>query len=142
MSFFFPFLGLQINESEMSQLADPKDMEERFAKEFLSKTRDEWTEVFKDLDACFAPILEMTEADKHEHNIEIGTFLTGKDGKVQPAPAPRLSRTPGVSTLLDQPKIGQHTVEEMLKLGLSQSEIQKMIDNKVLYQFEDVSAKL
>ena len=126
----------------MPQLSDPKAMRERFSKEFLTKTRDEWTEVFKDLDACCEPILDMTEADKHEHNKALGTFLKGEDGQVQPGPAPTLSRTPGVTTLLDQPKVGEHTVEELLKLGLSQSEILKLIDSEIVYQCDNKTSKL
>ena len=126
----------------MSQLSDPKAMRERFAKEFLTKTRDEWTEVFKDLDACCEPILDMTEADKHEHNKALGTFLKGEDRQVQPGPAPTLSRTPGVTTLLDQPKVGEHTQEELLKLGFSQNEIQKLIESEIVYQCDNKTSKL
>jgi alpha-methylacyl-CoA racemase len=53
-----------------------------------------WIEVFEGTDACVAPVLSLTEAPAHPHHVERGTFTT-VDGLVQPAPAPRMSRTPG-----------------------------------------------
>lgn len=134
--------GLGIDKSEIPQSTEFSVMEDRFAKEFLTKTREEWNEVFKDLDACYAPILEFHEAEEHEHNKEIGTFIKAADGHIEPAPAPRLSRTPGVGEVLDQPDVGQNTREELIKLGYTEIEIDKMIADDILYQFEDVKAKL
>ncbi|MBX3593413.1 CaiB/BaiF CoA-transferase family protein [Sphingomonas sp.] len=55
-----------------------------------TRTRDEWCELLEYGDACFAPVLSMTEAPKHPHNAGRRTFLE-IDGVVQPAPAPRFS---------------------------------------------------
>ena len=57
------------------------------------KTRDEWCAVFEGSDACVAPVLSFAEAKQHPHLRARGTFVT-IDGVVQPAPAPRFSRTP------------------------------------------------
>ncbi len=57
-----------------------------------TKTRDEWTEIMEGTDVCFAPILSWEEAPDHPHNKERGTFVD-IDGVMQPAPAPRFSRT-------------------------------------------------
>jgi crotonobetainyl-CoA:carnitine CoA-transferase CaiB-like acyl-CoA transferase len=43
-------------------------------------------------DACFAPVLSMTEAPHHPHNVARASFVE-VDGVMQPAPAPRLSLT-------------------------------------------------
>ena len=43
-------------------------------------------------DVCFAPVLDMEEAPQHQHNVARNTFIE-IDGVVQPAPAPRFSRT-------------------------------------------------
>jgi len=59
---------------------------------FKSKTRDEWCALMEGSDVCFAPVLSMDEAPEHPHNKERGTFVT-INGIVQPAPAPRFSRT-------------------------------------------------
>ncbi len=85
------------------------EMRERLAAIFRTRTRDEWCEVMEGTDVCFAPVLTMSEALKHPHNIERGTF-TEVAGIPQPAPAPRFSRTPG--TVQRPPAhVGQHTDE-------------------------------
>jgi alpha-methylacyl-CoA racemase len=61
---------------------------------FKQKTRDEWCALLAGHDVCFAPVLSLTEAPTHPHNRARGTFME-RDGVIQPAPAPRLSRTPG-----------------------------------------------
>jgi len=61
---------------------------------FTSKTRAEWIEILERTDACFAPVLSLSEATRHHHNVQREGFII-IDGVVQPAPAPRFSRTPG-----------------------------------------------
>ena len=60
---------------------------------FRKKTRDEWSALFEGSDACVAPVLTMSEAIDHPHNVNRGTFIDVA-GAAQPAPAPRYSRTP------------------------------------------------
>jgi alpha-methylacyl-CoA racemase len=57
------------------------------------KTRSEWCAILEGSDACFTPVLKMSECLDHPHNVARGTFIT-VDGVVQPAPAPRYSVTP------------------------------------------------
>lgn len=66
----------------------------RFAARFLTRTRDQWSAIMEGTDACFAPVLAIDEAAAHPHNRARAAFVT-VDGHEQPAPAPRLSRTPG-----------------------------------------------
>ncbi|MBC2644221.1 MULTISPECIES: CaiB/BaiF CoA-transferase family protein [unclassified Rhodococcus (in: high G+C Gram-positive bacteria)] len=88
------------------------ELRERFAAEFATRTRDEWTSVFRDTDACVAPILSMTEAPADEHLVARGTFLD-RNGEPEPAPAPRFSRTPaGIPT--PPPVPGQDDRAEIL----------------------------
>ncbi|MGE0385495.1 MAG: CaiB/BaiF CoA transferase family protein [Gammaproteobacteria bacterium] len=61
---------------------------------FKTRTRDEWCALMEGTDVCFAPVLDLHEAPEHPHNKARGTFVK-VDGVVQPAPAPRFSRTPG-----------------------------------------------
>lgn len=65
----------------------------RFAEVIKTRTRDEWQQIFADSDACFAPVLAMGEVAKHPHNAVRSTFIE-LEGVMQPAPAPRFSRTP------------------------------------------------
>src|ERR1035438_6642694 len=49
-------------------------MKERFAEVFREKTREEWTEIFADTDACVTPVLSPREAAHHrseEHTSEL-----------------------------------------------------------------------
>ncbi|MGE4239427.1 CaiB/BaiF CoA transferase family protein [Ramlibacter sp.] len=68
-------------------------MKLRLADMFRTRTRDEWCALLEGSDACFAPVLDFDEAPQHPHNRARSTFVT-LDGVVQPAPAPRFSRTP------------------------------------------------
>lgn len=67
-------------------------LREVLRKRFAERTRDEWTRLFDGTDACVSPVLSMAEAADHPHLAERGTFVD-RDGIVQPAPAPRFSRT-------------------------------------------------
>lgn len=68
------------------------EMEARMASIFKSKTRDEWCQLMEGTDVCFAPVLSIGEAYEHHHNRARNAFIE-LDGKLQPAPAPRFSRT-------------------------------------------------
>jgi crotonobetainyl-CoA:carnitine CoA-transferase CaiB-like acyl-CoA transferase len=48
---------------------------------FLTKTRDEWTTLFKGKDCCIAPILEIEELENHPYHKEMKTFETFKTPK-------------------------------------------------------------
>ena len=63
-----------------------------FTRTFREKTRDEWCEIMTGCEVCFAPVLSMAEAPRHPHMKARGTFVE-LDGIMQPAPAPRFSRT-------------------------------------------------
>jgi len=60
---------------------------------FAAKTSEEWCEILGDTDVCFAPVLPLSEAPHHPHNVARQTFVE-LGGIVQPAPAPRFSHTP------------------------------------------------
>ena len=69
-------------------------LRERLATVFRTKTRDEWCAILEGSDACFAPVLNFSEALTHPHNAARGVFLSTGDVP-EPLPTPRLSRTPG-----------------------------------------------
>jgi alpha-methylacyl-CoA racemase len=101
-------------------------MKERLAAVFRSKTRDEWCEVMEGTDVCFAPVLSLAEAPHHPHNVRRKTFLE-LAGVVQPAPAPRFSRTePSVQR--PPAHAGQHTDEILADWGFDADRIAKLRD--------------
>jgi alpha-methylacyl-CoA racemase len=59
-----------------------------------TKSRAAWCEILDGTDACFAPVLTLEEAQANAHLQQRGTYVE-VDGRVQSAPVPRFSRTPG-----------------------------------------------
>lgn len=88
---------------------------------FASEPRDHWEEVFAGSDACVAPVLALDEAAEHPHIRARDTFVD-VGGTRQPAPAPRLSRTPGQAGA-PAPQPGDHTDEIVSELGLDVAEL-------------------
>jgi alpha-methylacyl-CoA racemase len=114
-------MGLKAEE-----LPDPHDrsrwpeVREIFARVFRTRTRDEWCSLMDGKEVCFAPVLSMAEAPEHPHLKARGTFVQ-VDGVVQPAPAPRFSRTrPEIQRGV--PRVGQHTDEALGDWGFSDAE--------------------
>lgn len=87
------------------------------------KTREQWCLLLEGTDACFAPVLDFEEAPRHPHHQARGSFVES-GGTLCPAPAPRLSRTPGQARAVPTP--GEHTEELLTELGLAQTEIQAL----------------
>ena len=68
-------------------------LREALAQLFKSRPAAHWRELLEGTDACFAPVLPLSEAARHPHNVARGAFVV-LDGVTHPAPAPRFSRTP------------------------------------------------
>ncbi len=86
---------LEIDPAALGRQMDPAAWpraKEIFAAMFKQRSRDEWVRVFDGSDACVAPVLDWDEAAEHPHLRERETLIE-IDGIVQPAPAPRFSRT-------------------------------------------------
>jgi len=99
-------------------------LRQRFTELFTSKTRDEWCDLLEGSDACFAPVLPMSEAANHPHIKERGTIVEF-EGLLQPAPAPRFSRTPA-EIRSAAPKPGQHTDEVLMEWGFGADDVAKL----------------
>jgi alpha-methylacyl-CoA racemase len=84
------------------------DLRDAIASIFLTRTRDQWAKSFEGTDMCFAPILSLAEAPHHPHLVARQAFLA-VDGILQPAPAPRFSRTPSA---IQGPAPGSATAPE------------------------------
>jgi alpha-methylacyl-CoA racemase len=105
-------------------------MKQRFEKIFKAKTRDEWCEIMEGSDVCFAPVLSMSEATEHPHNVARNTFVEVA-GALQPAPAPRFSRS-DCTISRPPPHAGQHTDEALADWGVSADEIQALREAKAI----------
>jgi alpha-methylacyl-CoA racemase len=107
------------------------ELRQRFATAFKARTRDEWAEIFLPGDACVAPVLSLKEAAEHPFNTEREVFVRGEDGELQPAPAPRFSRTPGAITG-PPATAGAHTREVLTELGFT--DVEELLDGGVIVQ--------
>ena len=85
-------LGLQDTAPDRYDPANNEALTSLFADAFKQRTQAEWVEIFEGTDACVAGILPLSEAFEHPHLVARGTFVEAH-GHVQPAPAPRFSRT-------------------------------------------------
>lgn len=110
-------------------------MKEKMTEIFKRKTRDEWDQVFEGANACYAPVLSMSEVRHHPHHQARGSFID--DGEVwQPAPAPRFSRTPGkIRGYAAQ--IGEHTEEILRELGWSEEQIAEKLQSGAVHSKAD-----
>jgi alpha-methylacyl-CoA racemase len=79
-------------DAQLDRSQWPK-LQEKMAALFRTRTRDEWAKLLEGSDACAAAVVSLFEAPKHPHLVARRTFVEGEGG-MQPAPAPRFSRTP------------------------------------------------
>ena len=124
--------------TEIDQSENPKqmdrtkwaEMKSKIGNAIKGKTRSEWEELMEGTDVCFAPVLSMDEAYEHPHNKQRNTFIEIA-GVMQPAPAPRFSRTPA-SVSSPPPHAGQHTEEVLAGLGLTKDEILMLREQNIV----------
>lgn len=91
-------------------------IEHTLSETFLSRTRDEWAELFGGTDACVSPVLDPDEVNTEPHMAHRhGTSFT--QGV---PPIPLLSRTPSTAGPTDQT---DRTEEVLLRLGMSAEEV-------------------
>jgi alpha-methylacyl-CoA racemase len=126
--------GLGLSDDPLMAQQNNRDnwlaMKERIAAVIASKTRDEWDAVFDGTDACAAPVLSAWEAHLHPHNEARSTFVE-VDGVVQPAPAPRFSRTP--SAISQPPSLpGADTMSALVEWGIDEGTVAKLRETGAL----------
>ncbi|TQC48900.1 CoA transferase [Rhodococcus sp. WS4] len=126
-------LGLDDDEDLKARWQDRSawpELRERVAAIVRTRSRDDWESIFDGSDACAAPVLSLTEATKHPHNVARETFVE-VDGIVQPAPAPRFSRTPGEIRGGIAPP-GRDSADLLAEIGYKPEEIDRLTHSKVI----------
>ncbi|MGH3628865.1 MAG: CoA transferase, partial [Sciscionella sp.] len=88
-------LGLDPDEWPQWDRARWPALRGRLAGVFGSETLRHWQSELEGSDVCFAAAPSLSEAFVHPHLVARGTFVD-HEGVMQPAPAPRFGRTPGV----------------------------------------------
>jgi alpha-methylacyl-CoA racemase len=99
-------------------------LRDRLAAVFRTRTRDEWCRLLEGTDACVAPVLSLLEAPAHPHNQARATFVD-VGGTLQPAPAPRFSRTPS-PTPAPPPAPGEDQAKVLATWGLAPEELARL----------------
>ena len=120
-------LGLTDDPAYARQMeaGDWDQMRDGLTRIFRTRTRDEWDELLMGTDACYAPVLSLTEAPDHPHNTARGTFTTA-GGIVQPGPAPRYSRSPTVPPEMFQNRLD--TDDVLAEIGYDTDRIRRLRD--------------
>ena len=97
------------------------EMRQALAEALRQRTRDAWCNELEGSDACFAPVLSMSEAPHHAHALARGAFVE-VGGVVQPSAAPRFDRCPPAPPR-PAPKLGEHSAEVLAEAGLTPEDI-------------------
>jgi alpha-methylacyl-CoA racemase len=124
---------LQLDDLDPAAQMDKEQwpaLKERFAGIFMARTRAEWVDFFAGHEVCFAPVLTMSEARAHPHNVARRTF-TDVDGAPQPAPAPRFDRTPA-SVQAAPVAAGAHTKVALGEWGFTAAEVDALLSAGVV----------
>jgi len=108
-------------EAQMDREAWP-ELKEKIAAAVRSKTREEWDALMLGSDVCYAPVLSLAEAPQHPHNVARQTFVEVA-GVMQPAPAPRFSRT--VAEVQGPPESANNKAA-LSEWGFSRDEIRQL----------------
>jgi crotonobetainyl-CoA:carnitine CoA-transferase CaiB-like acyl-CoA transferase len=101
---------------------------EKMTRLFASKTQAEWCDLLEGTDACFGPVLSLNEAAAHPHNKARRNFQE-LDGIIQPAPAPKFSKTP--QHMGSVPLLGQHALEIMQEIGFPSDKMVALMDDEL-----------
>lgn len=130
--------GLGRDDLKLKQGAKGEEREYVFRelqKEFSKKTQGEWMEIFKDKDACVAPIKDFGEAcndPQIQAREMVQTQEHPKVGEIKNIASPiKYSRTPlNIRSLA--PKVGKHTKDILHSLGYSKENIKEFKRNGII----------
>jgi alpha-methylacyl-CoA racemase len=119
-------MGLEGQAPDRNDFSRLGELKQVLTDTFKQRTQAEWAEIFDGSDACVAPVLPLTEAARHPHLAAREVYVE-RDGLLQPAPAPRFSRTeatlstgpsrPGGGTRAVLEAWGVRDVEDLLSSG-------------------------
>ncbi|GGF60787.1 CaiB/BaiF CoA transferase family protein [Alteromonas lipolytica] len=100
---------------------------EFFKETFLTKTLAEWTEWFKDVNVCWAPVRDLYEAMQEEHLAVREMVVKDSEGKSHLGVPIKFAQEPGKPDFA-RPKQGEHNTELLADLGYDDAAIAKMVE--------------
>ena len=105
-----------------------------FSERFLENTREQWTLIFEQRDACVTPVLSVEESIDHDHNRQRGSFVN-IDGVTQPNLAPRFGNGP--QGVCNKPTVPGGDAKALLReLGLSSAEAGELFSEHIVQALE------
>ena len=107
-------------------------MKERLTAIFQAAPRAHWEQLFADTDDCVWPVLTLQDAPDHPHNQARGAFQEVA-GVIQPAPAPRFSRTPG-AIQAPPPVLGENSHAVLRSFGIPEATVQQLTESGAVRQ--------
>ncbi|XP_059613239.1 alpha-methylacyl-CoA racemase [Phlebotomus argentipes] len=125
-------LGL---EGKLTQFDDNEKGRKILEETFRGRTQKEWSEMFEKTDSCVFPVLHWTEAPDHAHNKVRGAFVNKNDTEevIVPNPAPKLSDTPGLSSVLSDSKDEWQNIQEILgEIDYDVEKMKLLVENGVV----------
>ncbi len=98
---------------------------------FFMKTRDEWSIIFNNTDACVTPVLSYTEAASHPQNVSRSNLID-IDGVIQTGPAPRFTNSDS-NIDFSISKSGADARSILKEIGYNESLIDDLASQLIVY---------
>ena len=125
-------LGVDVTPEDQLDRTQWPRIRDELAAAFRTRTREQWAEIFADVDACVSPVLTLAEAAQ-DPQVRARETLVERDGVVQPSVAPRFSRTPGRMGGPPRPT-GADTREALVGWGVAAEEVERLLKTGTLTQ--------
>lgn len=125
---FIKVLGIDENQFNRFDITQWSDMIDTFSNIIKTKSRNDWNQLFENIDACVIPVLDMDETINHKQHIYRNSF-DPKTG--YPNPAPKFSRTPALQrkNLFIDEKTSFEFQNILKEFGCTEQEIKQFISN-------------
>jgi alpha-methylacyl-CoA racemase len=128
--------GLNLTDEQVPHFSDFEKNKKVFTEIFKSKSQTEWCEIFDEIDACVTPVVDWKDAPNFEQNKARNVFkdLSTTNKEIIPNPAPKLSRTPGISAYNPNEKMDLTSMakEILNEIGIDGEEIERLQDEGIL----------
>jgi alpha-methylacyl-CoA racemase len=128
---FLRLLGIAEIAPDRDDPTRREELRELIGSRIASLTRTGWDSIFKQTDGCAAPVLTLSEAAREPHMAAREVFIEN-EGVLQPAPAPRFSRTAPVLDMPPAPAPGADTRDALTAWGVAN--VQQLIAAGVAVQ--------